>query len=586
MKFTIWLSLVTLVALTGCGEKVDESAKLKAEVEQVYKKSTEVKKAKAASVGDLKNGELLAKQCVKCHGMDGVAGNSGAPFIAGLEQNYIVSALLSYKDGSRKNAEMKLVASKIKPNEIGDVSAYYASLKTPWKGEHMGMSKKTLVSLDKASIDAGRLRADSCNSCHGPNGVSDKHGVVPSLAAMPPEYFIYALKTYLTGKRSNEPMEIYRTSMDDQRIRQLAAYYAVQSPRKPPKPEKGSYKEGELAAADCAGCHGLDGNSLNPEIPNLAGQPAAYLAKAMQNYRDHVRKESLMATAVRGMSDSKIINIAAYYSQQNPESILKKQSELKTFNPIAQGEKTASYCNGCHGSKGNSLKPGIPNLTGLGIRYFVTAASAYRDGLRKHPGMEKAVGQLNDSELEKAGFYYGLQTPENNKKPSGFNLVEGEKLAKECISCHGKGGVSADSKTPSLAGQDPAYLEAALNAYAKGERASDAMKSPAEALKPKDMFTVASYFSSLLVTKPDNAVPDQPNVSIAVKCNNCHGEGGNSTEAGTPSLAGQSEAYLALALKEYQDGRRKNKYMAAMSDVLSIVEIKAIAAYYSKQERK
>jgi len=586
MKFTIWLALVTLVALTGC-DKVDESTKLKAEVDQVYKKSTEVKKSKVASVGDVNNGEVLAKQCMKCHGMDGVAAQFGAPFIAGQEQNYIVSALLAYQDGSRKNKDMKLVVGKLKPNEIGDLSAYYASLKTPWKGEHVGMTKKTLLSLDKASVDAGSSRADSCNSCHGVGGVSVKHNDVPSLAGMPPEYFMYALKTYLTGKRSSEPMEVFRSSLDDQRIRNLAAYYAVQTPRKPPKPEKGSYSEGELASAECAGCHGLDGVSLNPEIPNLASQPSGYLVKAMRNYRDHVRKEPLMASAMRGMSDNKIINIAAYYSQQKLESALKsRQVELKTFNPVAQGEKIATYCDGCHGHKGNSLKPGVPNLTGLGIRYFVTAASAYRDGLRKNPGMEKAVGILSDSEFEKAGFYYGLQEPQNNKASTGFNLIAGEKLAKECISCHGKGGISTDSKTPTLAGQDPAYLEAALIAYAKGGRVSDAMKSPAEALQPKDKFNVAGYFSSLPSAKPDNAVPDQPNVSISVKCNRCHGEGGNSTERGTPSIAGQSEAYLALALKEYQDGRRKNKYMAAMADVLSVVEIKALAAYYAKQERK
>lgn len=591
MKFKIWLALVTIVALpgvalTGCN-KTDESAKTKAEIEQVYKKSAEASMTKAPNVGNIQNGELLAKQCAKCHGMNGVAANAGAPFIAGMEQNYMVSAMLAYKDGSRKNKDMKLVLSKIKPEEIADVSDYYASLKTPWKGEHVGMRKKTLVSLDKASIEAGDHLAVSCYSCHGSDGNSEEYRTTPSLAGLPPEYFIHSLKTYLSGKRENKPMEIFRASLGEKEIKQLAAYYAVQTPRKPPPPQKGNAVAGEHASADCAGCHGLDGNSLNPEIPPLAGQPAEYLVVAMKHYRDGVRKDPLMSDVMRNIGDKTIVDIAAYFAQQTPESALKSQQlALKTFDPIAQGEKIASSCNGCHGPKGNSLKLDVPSLSGLGIRYFVAAATAYRDGTRKHPLMEKVVSLLSDSDLEKAGFYYGLQLPMNNKKATGYDHAAGEKLSKECVSCHGKNGISTDSRIPSLAGQDAAYLAAATRAYAKEDRLSDAMKSPAEALKERDIINVTGYFASLPPAKPDNNLPVQPQVSIVVKCDRCHGDNGNSTERGTPSIAGQSEAYLTLALKEYQDGRRKNKYMNAMSDVLSLVEMKAIAAYYAKQERK
>jgi len=199
--------------------------------------------------------------------------------------------------------------------------------------------------------------------------------------------------------------------------------------------------------------------------------------------------------------------------------------------------------------------------------------------------MQKVVSQLSDSDFEKAGFYYGIQPPISHKKPTGYDHAAGEKLSKECESCHGKGGISADSRTPSLAGQDAPYLAMAIREYAKEERLSDAMKSPAEALKEQDIINVAGYYASLPPAKPDNNIPAQPQVSIVAKCDRCHGDNGNSTERGTPSIAGQSEAYLALAMKEYQDGRRKNKYMNAMSNVLSVVEMKAIAAYYAKQER-
>ncbi len=586
MKYMIWLMLAAIAALTGC-DKTDESAKTKAEIEQVYKKSAETAKAKASNVGNIQNGELVAKQCMKCHGMDGVAANAGAPFIAGLEQKYMVSAMLAYKDGSRNNSDMKLAAGNLKPEEIADVSDYYASLKTAWKGEHVGTAKKTLVPLDKGSIEAGKSVSELCKSCHGQNGHSEKYNNIPSLAAMPPEYFIYALKSYFNEQRDHKVMKLFKGSLDEQKIKHLAAFYAAQTPKIPPKSKNGDARAGGIAAAECAGCHGLDGNSLNPEIPHLSGQPYEYLVNAMKYYRDSVRKYPLMSDAMHGMSDIRISNLAAYYALQKPESALKnQQSALKTFDPIAQGEKIAASCNGCHGPNGNSLKPGVPSLTGMGIRYFVAAASAYLNGTRKHPVMQKVVSQLSESDFEKAGFYYGLQTPVSKKKPAGYDHAAGENLSKECVSCHGKDGISTDSRTPSLAGQDAAYLAIATRAYARGDRFSDAMKAPAEALKEQDIINVTGYFASLQAAKPDNNIPAQPQVSIVVKCNRCHGENGNSTEPGTPGIAGQSEAYLALALKEYQDGRRKNKYMNAMSDVLSIVEIKAIAAYYAKQERK
>ncbi|MDH5259156.1 MAG: cytochrome c, partial [Gammaproteobacteria bacterium] len=39
----------------------------------------------------------------------------------------------------------------------------------------------------------------------------------------------------------------------------------------------GDAAAGKGKAALCAGCHGADGMSMSPDIPNLAGQKEAYL---------------------------------------------------------------------------------------------------------------------------------------------------------------------------------------------------------------------------------------------------------------------------------------------------------------------
>ncbi len=64
----------------------------------------------------------------------------------------------------------------------------------------------------------------------------------------------------------------------------------------------------------CSGCHGADGISLTPDIPNLASQKEAYLIKAIKDYRAGNRKNPMMNSIAQGLSDDDIENLAAYFS--------------------------------------------------------------------------------------------------------------------------------------------------------------------------------------------------------------------------------------------------------------------------------
>ncbi|WP_158972246.1 cytochrome c [Paraglaciecola sp. L3A3] len=65
-------------------------------------------------------------------------------------------------------------------------------------------------------------------------------------------------------------------------------------------------------------------------------------------------------------------------------------------------------------------------------------------------------------------------------------------------------------------------------------------------------------------------------------CVACHGMKGVSMIPMYPNLAGQKEQYLALQLKAFRDGERKNMIMAPMAASLSDDDIANLAAYYSK----
>ena len=70
----------------------------------------------------------------------------------------------------------------------------------------------------------------------------------------------------------------------------------------------------------------------------------------------------------------------------------------------------------------------------------------------------------------------------------------------------------------------------------------------------------------------------------AQSCLMCHGENGLSRMPGTPSLAGQSDIYLASQLRQFRDGKRHNEVMNVIAKPLSDAEIDAVSAWFSQIE--
>jgi cytochrome c553 len=72
--------------------------------------------------------------------------------------------------------------------------------------------------------------------------------------------------------------------------------------------------------------------------------------------------------------------------------------------------------------------------------------------------------------------------------------------------------------------------------------------------------------------------------AVAQSCTMCHGEKGLSTMAGTPSLAGQPDLYLANQLRDFRDGKRHNEVMNVIAKPLSDADIDNVAAYFAQFE--
>ena len=76
----------------------------------------------------------------------------------------------------------------------------------------------------------------------------------------------------------------------------------------------------------------------------------------------------------------------------------------------------------------------------------------------------------------------------------------------------------------------------------------------------------------------------QPLPQRLALCDACHGPGGNSVTAGTPSLAGQPALFLENQLVLLREGMREVPQMAAAVQGLKDAEIRLIARHYAGQK--
>ena len=73
-------------------------------------------------------------------------------------------------------------------------------------------------------------------------------------------------------------------------------------------------QSGRQKAQMCAVCHGVDGISVAPDAPHLAGQPSLYVAAQLRAYRSGGRKHEVMAVMAGPLSDDDITRLAAWFA--------------------------------------------------------------------------------------------------------------------------------------------------------------------------------------------------------------------------------------------------------------------------------
>lgn len=79
----------------------------------------------------------------------------------------------------------------------------------------------------------------------------------------------------------------------------------------------GNAAKGQHKSAVCHACHGVNGKSVEPIYPNLAGQHQDYLIKTLEGFRDGSRQNTVMSGFATNLSDEDIEDISAWYASRD-----------------------------------------------------------------------------------------------------------------------------------------------------------------------------------------------------------------------------------------------------------------------------
>lgn len=159
---------------------------------------------------------------------------------------------------------------------------------------------------------------ETCNSCHGANGVSENPGI-PSIGGQHEPYLKKIMLEWKRGVRHADTMVDMIKDYSEEQIVALAVHYARKSwTPVPQKLDPNLVKIGREASRRCAGCHSDTGASHDAESPKLNGQWAEYLEIDSLKIREGSIEvaDQRIVKALRKLSVEEIKAVAAYYASQ------------------------------------------------------------------------------------------------------------------------------------------------------------------------------------------------------------------------------------------------------------------------------
>jgi cytochrome c553 len=174
------------------------------------------------------------------------------------------------------------------------------------------------------------------------------------------------------------------------------------------KPERGRAKVQEV----CSACHGMQGVSVSPEFPNLAGQSGTAIYKELNDYHTGSRTNQFMTDIVKALDETTIADVAAYYAGQpmrNPNPLtLGAPDAIVHLVELGDPNRNIPPCSACH-RHGVGGPIDAPVLSEQRQEYLTSQLKMFASGQRRNDvyGRMRAIAaKLTDSEIDGLAAYY------------------------------------------------------------------------------------------------------------------------------------------------------------------------------------
>ncbi len=172
-----------------------------------------------------------------------------------------------------------------------------------------------------------------------------------------------------------------------------------------------------IAQQVCSNCHGLDGNSVSPNFPRLAGQTSAYLAAQLTEFRGHDRSDpagfEYMWGLSRHLTDGQIKGLAEYFSSQ--KAVANPLASSSSATQVAAGREIFTHgvprsnipaCATCHGADAQGHDT-FPRLAGQHADYLEKQLAVFQktDERPKGAVMKTVAHDLTAGDIRAVASY-------------------------------------------------------------------------------------------------------------------------------------------------------------------------------------
>ena len=178
---------------------------------------------------------------------------------------------------------------------------------------------------------------------------------------------------------------------------------------------------GLVIAQRCSRCHGQEGFSSDPLVPNLAGMDKFAMWKELNDFRDGKRQSAIMEPMATSLAVKDFSDLAAYYAILPTYS---DPADIRSFpGPAPASISTAAAarlisggdgargippCQSCHGPIGHNI--GAPSLIAQNGGYIRIQLEGFAKGSRSNDinmPMRSIASRLTEDEKRALADYYG-----------------------------------------------------------------------------------------------------------------------------------------------------------------------------------